>query len=550
MKLTNQKPVTLSPVYQSKISGDFDPPAYMKSIMVTPLFNPMVPGQNVQITNKAGIVSDDDILTNLIACCQTVMDTTMETWCKTLYSKALVHFDPNTHLAMQEFFPIQAAVQEKLPFPASNVVYSPATDVIPVSKEFLAGQCTYEKYLATMAFYARVTTLGFYFANEIAFDGFKTWLAQSTAPMAGTLPAETNQMLTDFQALKLDGLTESLIIRNTDSENNEEFSFARLLVSMLMQYTAQISPALFGPMPFNLGELFCPKTLVFINVERHSHATAKQVADEWKIIENSLNMKLKMISNNKLQKLTASARNLQKISSNAANALTNMQNPTSRSANIRFKHTAPTVIDMARIVRKIMAKMTQVNMSDNSYKSVKMTFAKPNRRNPDDFNKQGKSVSTKYKPDIHIYIDTSGSISAANYEDAIKACIKMAKKLNVNLYFNSFSHVLSQCVKLNTRDKSSKQVYAEFERVPKVDGGTDYEQIWHYINKSKKRRREISILITDFEYTAATHFVKHPKNLYYIPCSRMDWAMLTRSANEFCQSMLHNDPAIRKHLLF
>ena len=93
-------------------------------------------------------------------------------------------------------------------------------------------------------------------------------------------------------------------------------------------------------------------------------------------------------------------------------------------------------------------------------------------------------------------------------------------------------------------------IYTQFQKIPKVGGGTDYEQIWNYVNASRKRRRELSLIITDFEYTAPRRFVKHPKNLFYVPCSNMDWRSITHYAESFCRSAAHIDPAIRSHLLF
>ena len=166
-----------------------------------------------------------------------------------------------------------------------------------------------------------------------------------------------------------------------------------------------------------------------------------------------------------------------------------------------------------------------------------MTYNKPNRRDPDDFNKKGKSVSTKYLPDIHLYIDTSGSVSEQNYKDAVMACISMAKKLNINIYFNSFSSELSQCSLLHTRDKSIKQIYAAFQKVQKVTGGTDFDNVWDYINMSKKRRRELSIMITDFEYTPRNRQVNHPENLYYVPCANVtNYQRMVGYAITFCKS--------------
>ena len=550
MQVSNQKPVVLSPVYNSLITGDMNPQDYIKETLAKPLFTPLITTAPVVMTGGGNTpITEDDIVNHVINCCGDTVNGTAEAAAKEIFSKTLVYFDKNSPLNIQNLFPIQAAVKEKLPFPTPVCVYTPATDVIPVSKEFLAGQCDYEKFFASLAFYARPNTLGFYFANDAAFDAFKFWFSAQIAVINATLPAETNQLCQDFDKLTLNGLTESLVLRNFDAENNDEGSFARVLISYMMKYAQTVSPAEFGVLPFELGELYCPKTVVFVNVERHARATPKMVADEWNMINNSLQMKIKVVSNKKLSRLTATARNLHRIAANAA-AVSNQNNGIQRSANIRFKKTAPTTIDLSRIIKKVMDKMAYVAKSENIYKATKMTFAKPNRRDPDDFNKMGKSVSTKYKPDIHLYIDTSGSISERNYQDAVKACIHMAKKLNVNLYFNSFSHCMSQCTHLNTKDKSMTQIYAEFQRVPKVSGGTDYEQIWHYINRSAKRRREISIIMTDFEWSPPNRFVKHPKNLYYIPCSHMDWDALTKNARYFCDSMRHIDPMCRAHLLF
>lgn len=126
--------------------------------------------------------------------------------------------------------------------------------------------------------------------------------------------------------------------------------------------------------------------------------------------------------------------------------------------------------------------------------------------------------------------------------------ISMAKNMNVGLYFNSFSHILSQTTRLNLKDKSKAEIYRQFQKIDKVTGGTDYEQIWHFINRSPKRSKELSLIITDFEWEAPSAFIKHPKNLYYVPCSTFDWKIITGNAKMFAQSMLHNDPNIRKHL--
>lgn len=551
MQITNQKPVELSPVYDAVITGQFEPVDYLKETVIKPLMTPLSPSAPVQFSANGSQLDEDNLTQYVLNCLTDTFDAAAETVAKDMFHKTLVYFDNTSDLSIQDLFAIQSAKKEQLPAPTAQVVYTPATDVIPACREFLAGICTYDKLFASLDFYARPQVLGFYFANSTEFDNFKTWLTGELQVLGSALPQNTNKLFADFQALNLNGLTESLILRNDDNENNDPCSFARALVALMMKYAKATSPALYGVFPFQLGELYCPKAVVFVNIERHSRATAKQVADEWQIINQSQQMKIKVVSANKLNKLTGAVRAMKKISSGAVAANMAQNNPgVARAAHAKFRKTQPTQTDLVRILRRVVKKMATVAKSENSYKSVKMSFARPNRRDPDNFNLMGKLVSTKYKPDIHIYLDTSGSISERNYQDAIKALIVMARKMNVNLYFNSFSHCLSQCSHLRTKDRSLKEVYAAFQKIPKVDGGTDYEQIWHYINASKKRRRELSIIMTDFEWTAPNRYVKHPKNLFYIPISHTDWQGLTYWAGEFVKSMAHIDPNCRARLLF
>ena len=206
-------------------------------------------------------------------------------------------------------------------------------------------------------------------------------------------------------------------------------------------------------------------------------------------------------------------------------------------------------MDLARYVKLLSDKQGRVNKSGNIYKEVTMTFNKPNRRDPDNFNLQGKSISTRYKPDIHLYVDTSGSISERNYIEAIYAAIMVARKNNVDLYFNSFADGLSQTTRLHTRNKSVQQIYAEFKKIVKVTGGTDYVPIWQYINQVPRAQREIALCITDFEWSPPNKFVKHPQNLYYVPCGQTDYNRIKRSAEQFIKAMRHIDPDIRKRVL-
>lgn len=223
--------------------------------------------------------------------------------------------------------------------------------------------------------------------------------------------------------------------------------------------------------------------------------------------------------------------------------------PGSRSAQVKFRKAPPTKLDLFKDITRVLKRMGKVNKSQNVYRTTKTTFLKANRRNPDDFNKPGRITSVQYMPDLHVFIDTSGSISEENYQEAVLMLIRIAKKLNVNLYFNSFSHMLSQETLLKVENKSTRQIWQEFRKVPKVTGGTEFKQVWDYINTSPVRKRRLSLMITDFEWSPPSRREEHPPNLYYAPCSAMDWKYMVRSAEAYANGMQHIDPSIRQKLL-
>ena len=299
-------------------------------------------------------------------------------------------------------------------------------------------------------------------------------------------------------------------------------------------------------MAFSVSELFCPRSIVLINAEAHARATPAKIAKEWQMINQGIASPVKIVSNKALSKLTALPRLAAKA---AAAAAKNDKSTFGRSAKVTFRAQPPSKIDLIKDISRVLKRMGTVNRSQNIFRTSRTTFSKANRRNPDDFNKPGRINSIQYMPDLHIYIDTSGSISERNYQESVMMLIALAKKMNVNLYFNSFSHVLSQEVLLRVEGKPVKRVWEEFRKIPKVNGGTDYLQIWNYINASPERKRRMSLVITDFQWYPPSTREDHPRNLYYAPCSAMDWNYMVRAAKDFSTSMNHIDATIKQHLL-
>ena len=101
----------------------------------------------------------------------------------------------------------------------------------------------------------------------------------------------------------------------------------------------------------------------------------------------------------------------------------------------------------------------------------------------------------------------------------------------------------------DAKGKSVAAIYREFTKVPKVTGGTDFEQIWRYIEASRKRKNELSLIITDFEWYPRSTYAGHPKNLYYAPVSNTDWTYITRAAKNYVDSMAHIEPNLARRLV-
>lgn len=548
LRVYNQKPGVLNPIYKPKMNGAFDVHEYMDTVF-QPLFrNPLVPSSPVDITLNNASINDDYIYDIILNCCTDIVNSQSEDICRKLFAQTLQYFNPKTKLLAKDVFAISSGTAAGLDEPDAVTIYTPSTDIIPVASKFLTGAADYDEFFATFAYYCRFEAFGVYFVNNTAFEDFKTWFQNSLTGISGNLTSKCNSLINDFMKLTLTDLTESFKIRNNNADNIDEWCFARVLISHLMAYFNTTKLA--GPMPFDIGNWFCPKNIVFVNVERFAHSSASAVAHEIEDINKAIGMtrNITMISNNKLAKLAPVARQLRRNQATMALALNASKNH-NRACRTKFKSRIMTNKEYLINIKKILDRMKTDRITQNVYKKQKPSFAKPNRRDPDNFNLQGKIMTTAYHPDIHLYLDTSGSISEDNYKASVKLAIQLAKKLNVNLYFNSFSHEMSQTTLLHCQNKSVNDIYRKFANIPKVTGGTNFEQIWHFINGNQKREDELSLIITDFCWCARSAYIKHPKNLYYMPCANMNWNDICNAAKDFIKSCEHNDPDIRSHIL-
>lgn len=542
----NQQPVVLDPTHVIPIHDEYDPIAALHETVIDPLLRPVSPGTPVRVLRDRHQDVTDDVPELITSCLHDEIDPAAEMTTKQLLGQTMTHFDVGTTLPVQEMFVCQTATKHGLPEP-SQAMYTARSDVIPAAKAMLDGSGTAEMFLASLAMTYHLNTLGFWFTDAEAFTRFGQWVSQQTQHIQQHLSTITQNMLSQVADMSLDGLAQSLLLRRNDSERNEEYSFARVLIHMLMEYAKQ-HPDEVGPLPFTVGELFCPRSVVLANVTTHAQAQPTEVNDEWRTIERALASPIKILSSTEISKLTALPRATSRATAQAAASAHKLEEDL-QSSRLTLRGRPPSPIDLTKDIARELRRMGRVNRSQNVLRTSRPSFLRANRRDPDDVNRPGRIIQNEYMPDLHLFLDHSASISEENLQGSVMIAIHIAQKLEVNLYFNSFSHILSQETLLRTKNKSPQQVWREYRRVPKVDGSTDYMQIWRYVQASPTRRRRLSLMVTDFEWTPPSVRLDHPRNLFYVPCSRINWSLISNNAQEYVESMGHIEPHIDKRLI-
>ena len=546
----NQKPVELDYHISFPVANTYNPYELQKQYVIEPLFTPITAGQPAYIADDGKNMSEDDVADVFGACMDENISPTDEERMKAIFNQTLMYYEKA--LSAQCVYAVQEGKKKSLLLPNQMVKYVPQ-DVKDEARKLLGDTGTRGEFFAVLTYYAKTDALAYYFSNEAEFDNFKTYFDAETQQISSLLPPETIRLCSDFKNIKLDQLTNSLILRSNSTENNDPYSFARILPYFLTEYVKQSiannePDYKTGMMPLSASELFSPHYLVFVNVERHAKASSTAIDNEWNIINSAICSKPKILNPKQIARLTTAQKMAQRMQ---MTGFSRNDQTLQKAKKCRFRKTEPTAIDLYKALKKIYDHARNVQASENTYISQKFTFMKPSRRDPMNPDRQGITKSVKYKPDLHLYVDNSGSISERQYQDAVKACIKLAKKMNINFYYNAFSNFMSTSIKLNLKGKNEVQIYKEFQkRAPKIDGGTDFEQVWHYINNDKKRTKEISLMITDFGFTPRNGYIKHPKYLFYAPISGTYWSSMMTWMENFVKSMsIKIAPDIRKRIL-
>lgn len=294
-----------------------------------------------------------------------------------------------------------------------------------------------------------------------------------------------------------------LLTKNYDFDTYEQAGSFQNVVRASINQAIQNHQVV--PVWSNYEELLTPTKILIFSVEDIANSNLVEINSMLKEIQQlNTNLKLKTVKNKQL--VTKAEEISPQTSQKAYTKNDKTLNRRSESRTAAQIDEDPRVI--ANKVKKIVKWSQTFTNKASSNKTTRRSksFMRPNRRHPENFNLAGKLNRTQYKRDIHIFLDTSGSISPKEYATGLQIITLAAKKLNVDIYFTSFSHITSETVKIPTKNKSEKAIYKLLMAVPKVGGGTDYSNVYNHIIKDaivarKQNRSEpINIMLTDFAY--------------------------------------------------
>lgn len=589
IKISNQKPVNFytNPFdILPKIKPDIDAADYndeinthFKERYVAPLFTPINTNHPVEIKDGSQGIDEDTVSNAASHLWQAdTLDVSLHEQMNEIYRQSIQYHAKNDWF-FDEQLGIEALTRNRLPVPVASrtgktIKYTASMDVIPAAKGFLAqpDDPHAEQWFANIAAYTKDRPFNNHLIvtmqSSIVFDEFKELFSNLVQAWqnSGTITPDARQTTLDFDKIDLSNdLSAAIFMPNGGAQHPVEqdaYSFTRMLMRALAEFetTAQQTMSV---QPIYLKQVYHPENIVFLNLENYAHANASEVKKDWDELEKALQIKkaINYVSSKKLMSAKSMNRGM---GGGVQNTTAASKGQGAIRAKVQpFRGKPIPAQDLLRLMARIIKSQITTKRTENTYKSQKLSYMRANRRDPDNINMPGKLTTTKYRPDIHVYLDTSGSISEDQYRDAIINLIQLTKRIDCNLYFTSFSHVISQTTLLKTKNKTAKAVYKEFLKTPKVDGGTDFENVWSKIdmldehNKKTNRSHQINFVITDFGYSISADKRFDParasaKYTYYVPISMSNrgWDMLKRYALDFRkQAIRAGDHTIRKRML-
>lgn len=505
-----------------------------------------------------------------------------------LLEALLNQMDADYNLPASKLFLGQALGATGLPsvMSSATVLYDTKTDVISSASNYLstlaqynnghtANQCSYDvAHEHLLSLYVALVSMFDIEGNMMMCaqqDDFQAFADEvlATAQMLHSAGKASDETLNRAQKFNTFDLSDEIVIGiNTLTDSDicaEEYSFGRILGFIANGYArkhdadafANNAPEKVMLAPWDLLSAANPKAWYFVNVENHARKSATDINAEWKMLERASALPIRRVNLNKLKRIGVGQRNIFAMKDQAASRKKNRHRRATRrdSTESDFARQAPSPAQSARDIITTLKQMARTHRSQNPQIVYRKSPNRQSRRNRSYADPTpGKTKRKEYFPDIHFYADTSGSMSLEDYQDTLLLVVAVAKKLNCNVYFSSFSHVLSQEVLLPTKGRSKEHIRKIIKSVPKVSGGTDFQQVWDNINNLDARGKRLNIIATDFGFQPRSFpRIDHPRNVVYVPAfnrsNSYGWNQVRHYAANFTNAMRAHDSNIDAKLL-
>lgn len=473
-------------------------------------------------------------------------------------SKRLEHWDTDAHRPIREAFAVQAAASRQLLAPSPSILWSHATDVIPAAQAMTQGQPgSHRDLLVGLTYLHSPPALGVYGMDRDHLRSMLAYVSERASML--DLSVDVRSLIHQFASMQLRGSTQTVMLRANRSDPLVPGSFGHTVVALIEEFISRrtnggLDPApKVGLLPFDAEELIDPTSLVLVDVSEVAAMSAPASTAEWALTQLALDpaqprvFRLDTIVNLSTSLRDRIARTLSKNGHQVQdNWVSHM-----KSSVPEFLSQQPRESTIIEDLIGIIEGTGTVSFSHNVEKTRRRTYARPNRRDPNNSDRPGRTIMRRFKRDLHVYGDTSGSMSDDNLLSMMRVVVALAQELDVNLYFSSFSDMLSEETLLQVHGRTFEDVWDELLNLPKVTGRTDFSQIWRYIDANPDRRDRISLVVTDFGWKNRATSINHPPHLYYAPVQVDDsqWHVVRGWSKTFVGSMQRVAPDIATRLV-
>ena len=404
---------------------------------------------------------------------------------------------PRNSFLIEEQFLVKSMLEQNLPLPGQVedqiIKYTLGNDVLPAGKQLLENW-------DTQSLEQFFTALGGYLKSNQYTTNYAIYVLKDDQALT-RLKRKLSTYATNFEITQL---KDNLFVSNAyadacylPTKDKDEIQSIMRCVNFTLSEFVLDEPDKIYYLPINIQQCIEPKRLIFINLENFCATNISRIHQWFEKLNALTEFDIEILSEQKiaqLEEITKSKATLKKgFNTNTDNyqftEITELRAPKS-------------TVDMKKAILNVIGQQISSKKSENAYKIKGATYMKPNRRNPDDINLKGSKNQYKYHPDIHLFIDTSGSITESMYQTTLYTLIQTAKMLNTNIYITFFADDLTETFKVNAKYQNVENIKNQILGLPKITGGTNYAKVWAYINDIEKQANvyRCYFMITDFDY--------------------------------------------------